>query len=244
VGAVPALTDTTPRAAARLATEHVTAAVAVIEAWTIATNGPYMAVAGGFRLAFWSEQAEHHGPRLERALARYKRYADARPPGWPAGAIAGFATSLAAASPRQEGPEHGMAYDVARFNELTKRMSAYAHYLQDDHLDRAQARAARRARARELAEQVNLRLAFRITDGSPGVRLRTAGELLDSEHPNHQGAGRAMYAAAMGEQRLADRDQRLLAGEHPGRSDQRYLSAGRHAERWGLAQPPARRRAG
>ena len=43
----------------------------LIEAWTIAAHGPHMALAGGFRLAFWSEQAEHHGPRLQRALARY-----------------------------------------------------------------------------------------------------------------------------------------------------------------------------
>jgi len=202
-----------------------------------------MAVAGGFRLAFWSEQAEHHGPRLERALARYERYADARPPKWPAGAIAGFATFLATATPRQDGPEHGMAYDVARFNELTKRMSAYTHYLRADYLDRAQARAAGRTRVRELGEQVNLRLAFRIADGGPGVRLRTAGELLDSEHPNHQAAGRTMYAAAIHQQRLDHRDQRLLAGEHPRASDQRYLSACRHAERRGLPQPPGRRRA-
>lgn len=215
----------------------------LIEAWTVATHGPYMAVAGGFRLAFWSEQAEHHGPRLERALARYERCADARPPQWPAGAIAGFATFLATATPLQDGPEHGMAYDVARFNELTKRMSAYAHYLRADYLDRAQARAARRARVRELGEQVNRRLAFRVADDGPGVRLRTGGELLDSEHPNHQAAGRTMYAAAMHQQRLNHRDQRLLAGEHPGLSDQRYLSACRHAERWGLAQPPGRRRA-
>jgi hypothetical protein len=212
----------------------------LIEAWTVASHGPYMAIAGGFRLAFWSENAPHHGPRLDRALARYKRYADARPPGWPAGAIAGFATFLTAATPRQEGPEHGMAYDVARFNELTKRMSAYAHYLRADHLDRAQARAARRARVRELAAQLNLRLAFRIAEGSPGVRLRTAKELLDSEHPNHQAAGRVTYAAARDQQRLAERDQRLLAGEHPGFSDQRYLSACRHADRWGLPQPAAR----
>jgi hypothetical protein len=26
----------------------------LIEAWTVAAHGPYMAVAGGFRLAFWS----------------------------------------------------------------------------------------------------------------------------------------------------------------------------------------------
>jgi len=134
----------------------------LLEAWTIAAHGPYMAVAGGFRLAFWAEDAAHHGPRLDRALARYERFADARPPGWPCGAVAGFTTFLIAATSPQQGPEHGMAYDVARFNELTKRMSAYAHYLREDHLDRAQARAARRQRTRALAEQINQRLSFRI----------------------------------------------------------------------------------
>jgi hypothetical protein len=42
----------------------------LIEAWTIAAHGPYMAVAGGFRLAFWSEEAAHLGPRLDGALVR------------------------------------------------------------------------------------------------------------------------------------------------------------------------------
>ena len=89
-------------------------------------------------------------------------------------------------------------------------------------------------------EQVNQRLSFRIGETSPAVRLRTAGDLLDSDHPAHQLAGRQLYAAAMHEQRLADRDRRLLAGEHPGLSDQRYLSACRHAEQWGLPMPPGR----
>ena len=72
-----------------------------------------MAVAGGFRLAFWSEQAEHHGPRLQRALARYRRFSDARPPGWPASPVAALARFLCGHVRRQDGPEHGMAYDVA-----------------------------------------------------------------------------------------------------------------------------------
>jgi hypothetical protein len=66
----------------------------LIEAWTIAAHGPQMAVAGGFRLAFWSEASEHHGPRPDRALAHYERYASARPPGWPAGPLAGVARFL------------------------------------------------------------------------------------------------------------------------------------------------------
>jgi hypothetical protein len=39
-----------------------------------------------------------------------------------------------------------MAYDVQRFNELTKQMSAYAHYTRPDHVERVAARAERRAR--------------------------------------------------------------------------------------------------
>ena len=76
----------------------------LIEAWTVAAHGPYMAVAGGFRLAFWSEDARHHGPRLDRALARYARYADARPAGFPAAPVAAFARFLAEHTPRQDGP--------------------------------------------------------------------------------------------------------------------------------------------
>ena len=156
-----------------------------------------MAVAGGFRLAFWSEDAAHHGPRLDRALARYARYADARPAGFPAAPVAAFARFLAEHTPRQNGPEHGMAYDVQRFNELTKQMSAYAHYTRDGHLQLAAARARRRDRARQLAEQLNsqLRLRFRTGDDGPGGRLRLASELLDSDYPAHQAAGKAIYAS-------------------------------------------------
>jgi hypothetical protein len=151
-----------------------------------------MAVAGGFRLAFWSEDARHHGPRLDRALARYARYADARPAGFPAAPVAAFARFLAEHTPRQNGPEHGMAYDVQRFNELTKQMSAYAHYTRDGHLQLAAARVRRRDRARQLADQLNsqLRLRFRTGDDRPSGRLRLASELLDSDCPAHQAAGK------------------------------------------------------
>jgi hypothetical protein len=211
----------------------------LIEAWTVAAHGPYMALADGFRLAFWSEDAPHHGPRLDRALARYHRYTHARPVGFPAAPIAAFARFLAEHTPRQDGPEHGMAYDVQRFNELTKQMSAYAHYTRPEHLKRAQARAARRARVRELAAQLNERFAFRLADATRATRLRTARELLDSEYAPHQAAGRQLYATAMDAERLTERDRRLLAGEHPGAADQRYLFACRYAQRWGRAIPPA-----
>jgi hypothetical protein len=212
----------------------------LIEAWTVAAHGPYMAVAGGFRLAFWSEDARHHGPRLDRALARYTRYADARPAGFPAAPVAAFARFLAQHTPGQNGPEHGMAYDVQRFNELTKQMSAYAHYTRDRHLQLAASRALRRERALKLAEQLNnqLRLRFRTGDDGAGGRLRAASELLDSDYPAHQAAGRKLYAEAERAERLAERDQRLRAGQHPGNADGRYSAAYTYAERWGLETPP------
>jgi hypothetical protein len=219
----------------------------LIEAWTVAAHGPYMALAGGFRLAFWSDHAEHHGPRLKRALARYTRYAHARPAGFPATAVAAFAHFLAHHTPRQDGPPlHGMAYDVQRFNELTKQMSAYAHYTRERHLQLAAARARRRQRARELAEQLNtrLQLRFRTDADGPGGRLRVASELLDSDYPAHQAAGRTLYAAAQQAQRLAERDQRLRAGQHPGNTDGRYRAACTYAQRWGLQTPPGRSTAG
>jgi hypothetical protein len=201
-----------------------------------------VAVAGGFRLAFWSEEAQHHGPRLDRALARYARYADARAAGFPAAPVAAFARFLAEHTPRQNGPEHGMAYDVQRFNELIKQMSAYAHYTRDGHLQRAAARAQQRELARQLAEQLNtqLRLRFGTADGSSGGRLRVASELLDSDYPAHQAGGNAMYAAARRAERLAERDERLRTGQHPGNADGRYRAACTYAERWRLEMPPGR----
>jgi hypothetical protein len=212
----------------------------LIECWTINAHGPNIAAAGGFRLAFWSEQREHHGARLERALARYSRYVQARPPGWPHSPIAALARFLSGHTPPQDGPEHGMAYDVQRFNELTKQMSAYAHYTRPEHLELAARRARRRQRLDELAARVNQRLRFRLRDTGAQALVRRASGLLDSQHPNHQAAGRAMYAHAQRAEQLAERDQRLLAGRHPGNTDGRYRAACTHAERWGLPAPPGR----
>jgi hypothetical protein len=209
----------------------------LIECWALTAHGPSMTAAGGFRLAFWCEERDHHGARLDRALARYGRYADVKPPGWPASPTAAFARFLTAHTPAQEGPEHGMAYDVQRFNELTKQMSAYAHYTRAEHLELAARRARRRRRLDQLAAQLNERLRFRLADAGPETLLRRASELLDSEHPGHQAAGRAVYARAMHAQRLAERDRRLLDGRHPGTADGRYRAACTHAQRWGLPAP-------
>ena len=115
-------------------------------------------------------------------------------------------------------------------------MSAYAHYRRPEHLQLGARRARRRRRLDELARQVNLRLAFRAEDAAR-ARLRRASELLDSEHPAHRAAGRALYAAAKREEQLAERDERLLAGRHPGASDGRYRAACTYAQRWALPMP-------
>ena len=120
-------------------------------------------------------------------------------------------------------------------------MSAYAHYQRgQEHLDLVAKRAARRARVRELAEQLNQRLHFRPSDHQPAARLQTAQQLLDSEHPAHQTAGRTLYARAQRQLRLEQRDERLLAGRHPGDTDGRYRAAYRYAQRWGLPLPTGR----
>jgi len=206
----------------------------LIEAWALAAHGPVMAAAGARRLALWREPSDHHGQRLDQALARYARCSAVRPPGWPAAPIAAFAYFLSRHVGPLEGPEHGMAYDVQRFNELTKQMSAYAHVAHTEHAERAAQRARRREQLRRLAEQTNQRLHFRVAD-RPAVRI--ASQLLDSDYASHQAAGRRLYAELERKQRSQLRDRRLLAGEHPGDADGRYWAAWRYAQRWGLASP-------
>jgi hypothetical protein len=70
--------------------------------------------------------------------------------------------------------------------------------------------------------------------------MRTARQLLDSPHPAHHAAGRALYATVQRQQRLAERDQRLLAGRHPGPADGRYLAACHYAQASGLSEPDPR----
>jgi hypothetical protein len=206
----------------------------VVEAWALAVHGPWLAVAGAARLALWSEQRPHHGARLDRALERYRRFVHVRPPGFPTGPVAALAHFFAHHTTAQDGAERGMAYDVQRFNELTKQMSAYAHITAPENAARAAARVRRRATARAIAEQTNLRVRFRLDRSS---QLRTARELLDSPHPAHRAAGRQLAAGA---QRAADarkRDARVLAGRDPWPLDGRYRLAARYAARWDLPTP-------
>lgn len=207
----------------------------LVEAWALACHGVGMAAAGGARLAMWSEPRPHHGARLDRALVRYARFSQARPPGFPQSPVAGFAHLLCHHTPVQEGAERAMAYDVARFNELTKQMSAYAHITHAQNVARAAARARRRA-ARVIAEQTNqqLSLRFRLA-GSAHVQL--ARDLLESDHPAHQATGRRLYAAQQRHQTAQERERRVLDGKDPWPYDGRYRAAVRHAERWGLPTP-------
>ena len=90
---------------------------------------------------------------------------------WPA-----LARFLSGHVRRQDGPEHGMAYDVQRFNELTKQMSAYAHY-QRGRAPRAGRQARRPPRASGSTSSPS-RSTSGCASGSPSTgpeaRLRTA----------------------------------------------------------------------
>ncbi len=216
----------------------------LLEAWAVAAHGPQMTAAGGLRLAFYAEQRPNHGARLDRALERYERHAElARPAGWPRSPTAALARWITAEVPRQDGPEHGIALDIARFDRFTKQMAAYAHYQNPEHLQHAQRRARRRAQLQTLAARINERLPFRTPQTSPAARLKVARALLDSPHSAHCAAGSALYANAQTEQRLAERDQRLTTGRHPGLSE-RALQRRRHARRaLGAPRPTSRRAA-
>jgi hypothetical protein len=67
---------------------------------------------------------------------------------------------------------------------------------------------------------------------------------LDSPHPAHQAAARKLYADAQRAERLAERDERLRAGRHPGNADGRYRAACTYSERWALPMSPGRWTAG
>ncbi len=205
----------------------------LIEAWSLAAHGPQMTAAGGLRLAMWREASPRHGARLDCALARYARCSQARPPGFPQSPVPALAHFLQRHTAAADGATRGMAYDVARFNELTKQMSAYAHITQTENAARAGSRARRRA-ARAVAEQTNTRLRFRL---SGDARVRVASELLDSDHPAHHIAGRRLYAALQRAAQAQERSQRVAVGKDPWPLDRRYRAAARYAERWGLPTP-------
>ena len=214
----------------------------LIEAWTIAAHGPHMALAGGFRLAFWSEQAEHHGPRLERALARYERFSDARPPGWPASPVAALARFLcgARAPPGRARARDGLRRTAVQradqadvgLRALPARPRALRAGGQTRRPPRPRPRAGRAAQPAAALPPRRARPGGAAADRAAAAGLRA---------PGHQAAGRTLYASAQRELRLEQRDERLLAGRHPGDADGRYRAAYRYAQQWGLPLPAGRR---
>jgi hypothetical protein len=56
--------------------------------------------------------------------------------------------------------------------------------------------------------------------------------------------GRQLYADAKRTEQLAERDERLRAGQYPGNAAGRYRAACTYAERWHLPTPPGRWTAG
>ena len=214
----------------------------LIEAWTIAAHGPHMALAGGFRLAFWSEQAEHHGPRLQRALARYERFSDARPPGWPARPVAALARFLA--EPRAP-PGRPRARDGLRRAALQRADQA------DERLRALPARpgaprtaprappAAPAPASSPSSSTSGCASASASTGRQCGCRPRGSCWTQSTRHTRPPGA--RCTPAAQRQLRLEQRDERLLAGRHPGDADGRYRAAYRYAQQWGLPLPAGRR---
>ena len=109
-----------------------------------------------------------------------------------------------------------MAYDVQRFNELTKQMSAYAHVARVEHAARAAARARRRAELRALAEQTNLRLRFRVEGASAGAAGARPARLRPPRPTRRP--GRRLYAAAEREAAWQQREQRVRGRAGPRRA--------------------------
>jgi hypothetical protein len=207
----------------------------LIELWTHTAHGPELAAGGGFRLAFWSETRQHHGPRLDRALRRYQRSERGRPYDWPANPVAAFARFICDHVDRQPRPTQGLAYDIARFNEWTKQQSAYAHYQRPEHLRHSAVRAKRRHRAQLALETVHQQLAG--ADLSPAADIKSARQLLNSPTQTDQELGRRLYARTQRAADLQQRDELLADGHHPGVLDGRYRAARTHAQRWGLPEP-------
>jgi hypothetical protein len=213
------------------------------ELFVAITYEPWIAaLPAGFRLAFLNNDRER--ATLTDATRRYARAAaaGALPHGLPANPVAGLAHWLIHHTRRQiDGPQRGLAADLEHFARFTRQARAYAKWTRANHAHYAAARARRRQDVAMLAAQINHKLAFRLQLGAD-AKLKRARDLLDSEYPAHQAAGRALYAAVDGEQRLADRDAALITGQHSGTSDATYIAACKYAERWGLPGPDQQRR--
>ena len=103
-----------------------------------------------------------------------------------------------------------MAYDVQRFNELAKQMSAFAHYTAAATFSWPW-RVLRAAIACASSPSGSTASCGRgsATDGGLAGRLRVASELLASDYPTHPAAGRKLYADGKPAKQLAERDHRL-----------------------------------
>ena len=170
-----------------------------------------------FRLAFWSEQAEHHGPRLQRALDALPAVLRRAPAGVAGEPRRGARTVPVRARAPPGRPRARDGLDIARFNELTKQMSAYAHYQRgQEHLELTAKRAARRApgtRARR-ATQPAAALPPRRARARSAAADRTAAAGLRA--PGTPGRRAHAVRQCRNEQlRLEQRDERLLAGRPP-----------------------------
>lgn len=210
----------------------------LLEAWTLTVWGPlYAAVGGSARLALWREQNPKHGARLDRALARYESHAAVRPDGFPAAGAGGLLAFLRA-TPRPESEPKCLAYDVARFDQFTKQMCAYAQTA-DERWQAGRKRRARRRAAERALQALNARIKFRIKD-APNLELITAAQLADRQAAERDRLGRRAglspsdpgWRAIVQAQRLERRDQQLLEGRSAALDSGTHHAASAYAERW------------
>jgi hypothetical protein len=131
------------------------------EAWVVARYGARAAAEGGAGAA--GPLSGEHYAGLRRAVARYERYSEARPDGFPAGGLAAL-LHLGAAEPPARGPRpRTLAYAVGALDQLSRRMRAHATATSEARVD-ASTRRARKRRSPVPARPGPLSFQFR-SDG-------------------------------------------------------------------------------
>jgi hypothetical protein len=211
------------------------------EAWVVARFGARAAAEGGSGAA--GPLSDEHFGRLRRAVARYERYGEARPDGFPAGGLAALLYLGAAEDCQGCGPRpRTIAYAAGALDQLSRRMRAHATATSEARVHAAARRAWKR-RSPASPRPGPLSFQFR-SDGPRWPRWLAVGEdggpvfegglpVIDVDLAEAMGAcpGSGYYDTVI-------RDAYLIAGRHvPVTLDGRWAMLMRH--RGDI--PPARR---
>ena len=190
------------------------------EAWATHRHGATAVAERGASAA--GPRSPELAGRAAHAIARYERFADQRPPGWPQ---TGPAALCALASQRRAAV---LAGDIARLRALARGMRASALLGSAERLERAATRAHRRQRSEERG--VPFRTGRPRWETAEQRRSRVRDELLLAGGDPAAWPNAALAAAA-------------LAHRAPGGTDPEVLGADPHAELDGVGARAARYRA-